>query len=81
MAVGFVLIRIKSGVELETYKKLSEIDEITELYQIFGEYDFIAKILADDFETIGNIVIRKIRIINGVTETKTITGMDLFLSK
>jgi DNA-binding Lrp family transcriptional regulator len=81
MAVGFVLIRNKSGLELDTYKKLSSIDEISELYQIFGEYDFIAKILADDFNTIGNIVIHKIRIIEGVLETKTITGMDLFLSK
>ena len=73
MAVGFVLIRIKSGVELETYKKLSDVNEITELYQIFGEYDFLVKIKAENIELIGRVLINKIRIIDGVTNTITLT--------
>jgi DNA-binding Lrp family transcriptional regulator len=47
---------------------------IIELHPLFGEYDLITKIEAEDFEKIGGIVINKIRSIEGVTYTKTLTG-------
>ena len=34
----------------------------------------IAKIEADDFESLGDIVVNKIRTIEGVIDTKTLTG-------
>jgi len=43
------------------------------LHALFGEYD-IAKIEAEDFESIGNIVVNKIRTIEGIIDTKTLTG-------
>ncbi|MBN2600112.1 MAG: Lrp/AsnC ligand binding domain-containing protein, partial [Candidatus Thermoplasmatota archaeon] len=47
---------------------------IIELHPLFGEYDLIAKIEADDFESLGDIVVNKIRSIEGVIDTKTLTG-------
>jgi len=44
------------------------------LHALFGEYDLIAKIEAEDFESIGNIVVNKIRTIEGIIDTKTLTG-------
>ena len=41
---------------------------------MFGEYDLIAKIEADDFEKLGEVVVSKIRLIEGVIDTKTLTG-------
>jgi len=41
---------------------------------LFGEYDLIAKIKADDFEKLGKIVVDQIRSIEGVIDTKTLTG-------
>ncbi|MFW6120967.1 MAG: Lrp/AsnC ligand binding domain-containing protein [Petrotogales bacterium] len=74
MAIGFVLISAAPAREHEVYKKLSKVPEIIELHPLFGEYDLIAKIEADDYEKLGSIVVNKIRSIGGVIDTKTLTG-------
>jgi DNA-binding Lrp family transcriptional regulator len=74
MAIGFVLISAAPAHEHEVYNKLSKVPEIVELHPLFGEYDLIAKIEADDFEKLGNLVVNKIRSIEGVIDTKTLTG-------
>ena len=56
------------------YNKLSKVKEIIELHPLFGEYDIIAKIEAEDFEKLASIIVEKIRSINGVLDTKTLTG-------
>jgi DNA-binding Lrp family transcriptional regulator len=74
MAIGFVLISAAPAREHEVYNKLSKVKEIIELHPLFGEYDIIAKIEAEDFEKLGKIIVEKIRSINGVIDTKTLTG-------
>ena len=75
MAVGFVLINVAPAHEHEVYNKLSKIPQIVELHPLFGEYDLIAKIDANDFEELGTIIVNKIRTITGVLDTKTLTGL------
>ena len=74
MAISFVLISAAPAKEHDVYNKLSKLPEIIELQPLFGEYDLIAKIQAENFENIGNIVLNKIRTINGIIDTKTLTG-------
>ena len=74
MAIGFVLITIAPTHEHDVSTKLSKVPEIIELQTLFGEYDLIAKIEAEDFEKLGSIVVNKIRSIEGVIDTKTLTG-------
>jgi DNA-binding Lrp family transcriptional regulator len=74
MAIGFVLINAAPAREHDVYNKLSKVPEIIELHPLFGEYDLIAKIEADDFEDLGVVVVNKIRSIDGVIDTKTLTG-------
>lgn len=73
MAVGFVLIGTEPKKEREVYDKLLKIEEVVELYPLFGEYDLIAKVEAEDYNTIGEVVVAKIRSIEGVRTTKTLT--------
>ena len=74
MAIGFVLISTAPAHEHEVYNKLSKVKEIKELHPLFGEFDLIAKIEAEDFEKLGHIIVEKIRSIKGVIDTKTLTG-------
>ena len=74
MAIGFILISTAPAKEHEVYNELMKVKEIVELHPLFGEYDLIAKIQADDFNTLGQIVVNKIRSIDGVADTKTLTG-------
>ncbi len=77
MAIGFVLITIAPAQEHDVYTKLSKVPEVVELHSLFGEYDLLARIEADDFESLGVIVVNKIRSIEGILDTKTLTGTKL----
>jgi DNA-binding Lrp family transcriptional regulator len=74
MVNGFVLISAAPGKEKEVYTEIQKIKEVVELHQLFGEYDFIVKLDAPDFNRLGEIVVDKIRKIPGVIDTKTLTG-------
>jgi len=74
MAIGFVLIKVMPRKERAVYERLAKLDEVEELYPLFGEYDLIAKINVRDFEELSDVVVNKIRSIDGVIETKTLTG-------
>jgi len=75
MAIGYVLISTAPAKEHEVYNKLKELPDIIELHPLFGEYDLIAKIETEDFNELGRIVVDGIRCIEGVIDTKTLTGI------
>ena len=75
LAIGFVLISTAPTKEHEVLDHLSTVKEIVEMHPLFGEFDLIAKIEVDDFNSLGGIVIDQIRGINGVIDTKTLTGI------
>ena len=77
MVIGFVLMHVSPLHEYEVFNKLSKLHEVIELHPLLGEYDLIAKIEAKDYESIGQIIINKIKTINGITDTKTLTGIRL----
>ena len=74
MCIGFILIKAAPALEHEVYNSLLNVKEIIDLEPLFGEYDLIAKIKAEDFDKIGKIVINKIRSVRGVIGTKTLSG-------
>ena len=74
MAIGFALLSISPLKEKEVYETLSRIPEVTEVHPLFGEYDILLKIEASDIDMIGDVVINKIRSIQGVMDTKTLIG-------
>jgi DNA-binding Lrp family transcriptional regulator len=75
VAIGFVLISTAPAKEHEVYTELLRVKGIVELHPLFGEYDLIAKVEADDFNALGQLVVDKIRSVPGVIDTKTLTGI------
>ena len=74
MAIGFALLSISPMHEKSVYEELSKIQEIIEIHPLFGEFDILVKIQSNDIDSIGNIVINKIRSIKGIMDTKTMIG-------
>jgi DNA-binding Lrp family transcriptional regulator len=77
VVIGFVLMHVSPLHENEVFNTLSKVPEVIDLHPLFGEYDLIAKIEAKDYEGIGEIIIHKIKTIDGITDTKTLTGIKL----
>jgi DNA-binding Lrp family transcriptional regulator len=74
VAVGFVLISADTGDEHDVYNQLLEVPEIVELHPLFGEYDLIGRVEAADYDTLGQVIVSSIRSVEGVMDTKTLTG-------
>ncbi len=75
MAIGFALLSISPLHEKDVYKTLTtNIPEITEVHPLFGEYDILVKIVCPDIDGIGEVVIKKIRSLKGVVDSKTLIG-------
>lgn len=66
------MIDIEPSREKEVYARLMKIEQIVELYPLFGEFDLIAKVEADSYDAIGSVVVSKIRSIDGVKATRTL---------
>lgn len=75
MAIGFALLSISPLHEKEVYNTLkNQIVEVTEVHPLFGEYDILVKIECSDIDAVGDVVIKKIRSLQGVMDTKTLIG-------
>jgi len=69
---AFILIKYDPSfgfTQREVAEKISKLPEIQEVYIIAGDWDMIAKIREKDVESLGRIVLDKIREIEGVKET------------
>lgn len=77
MATGFVLITTTPGKEHDVRNKLDVIDNVTNRWMLFGEYDLIAKVEADEEYTLTKVIVEEIRPIAGITNTKTLLGAEI----
>ena len=50
---------------------------ILEIIEIFGDYDLIIKLVAEDLASIAKTVVETIRSVKGVINTKTLAGADI----
>ena len=74
MAIGFALLSISPLHEKTVFDSLKNVSEIIEIHPLFGEYDILVKIQTADIDAIGEIVIKKIRSLKGIVDTKTLIG-------
>ena len=74
VALGFVLISAEAGKERDVHSQLQRVWEIVEMMPLFGEYDLIVRLEAPDFDILGKLIVERIRSIDGVVDTKTLTG-------
>jgi len=76
MVVGVTMMNVVPGEEKSVYNELMKIEDIKDVFHVFGEYDFVVIMEVEGLSTLNKLVDR-IREINGVTSTKTIVGAEL----
>lgn len=77
MAVGYVLVNVTPGMEIEAYNTIKGMQNVDDITVLFGDYDLIIKLVADDLASIAKTVVETIRPVNGVLNTKTLAGADV----
>lgn len=76
MAMAYVLIKTSPGHARDVYYKSNYLEEICEAHPLFGEYDLIFKVKADNSESIGYIVEDKIKKIDNIILAETLPVTD-----
>lgn len=81
MAKAYVLISCKLGTEESIISKLKSFETVKEVHGTLGLYDMIAKLESDSDEKIASVITEKIRKIENIGSTMTLTkveGEELF---
>lgn len=76
MAVGYVLLNVTPGVEHHVYLQLKDLEPVADVTVLFGDYDLIVKLVAEDLSSIATAVVNSIRQIPGVIDSKTLAGAE-----
>jgi DNA-binding Lrp family transcriptional regulator len=70
--VAYVLITTATGKENSVLDRIRELPELTEAHQLFGQYDIIARMETEDYDRLCDVVLQKVRSIQGVTGSRTL---------
>lgn len=72
MITGVVLIRLSSGKEKSALAKIKDTPGVSHVSAVYGRWDLVCDIEADDLPTMTNVVVTKLRSIPGVHSTETL---------
>ena len=73
MPLAFILINSELGKEEDVLKELRSIENVKEVHFVYGVYDIIVKVEAENMKELKEIVTFKIRRLNDVRSTLTMT--------
>ena len=62
MAVGYVLLNVVPGKEHSVYLHLKDQDNVADVTVLFGDYDLIVKLVAEDLSSIATAVVEGARV-------------------
>jgi Lrp/AsnC family transcriptional regulator for asnA, asnC and gidA len=70
---AFIEINVKPNMIEEIIRNLGGLDEVLEIHETFGDYDIVAKIRARSNEDLRDLVVREIRTIPNIVNTRVTT--------
>jgi DNA-binding Lrp family transcriptional regulator len=76
MPRAYVLFNVESGSEDKVLKQLRNISNVEEAYISYGVYDLVIRVKANTLEELKNSITHKIRTINQVRSTLTLTIVE-----
>lgn len=72
MITGLVLVKLQAGREQQTLIKIKEIKGISHVSAVYGRWDLVVDVEADDLPQMSNLVVGKLRTVPGVFSTETL---------
>ena len=76
MAEAYILVNCDLGAEDEVIGGLKQIDQVKEVHGTFGAYDIIAKVEAESADKLREAITWKIRKMDKIRSTLTLTVVE-----
>ena len=73
MEIAYVLVKSKMGHEIEVMNDILKIEGVKEVMGTYGVYDIFAKVQVPTRSEIEHIITKKIRRVNNVISTTTLS--------
>ena len=73
----FVLCKLSPGKEQNAVRSIRSIEGVNEVYMVFGGWDMILSAEADTMDKLSNVIVSRVRAIDGVTATETLVTTNL----
>ncbi len=77
MVSALVFIHLLSGHEEAVMQALMQISGVQNVIAVFGRWDLVITVQAEDIDELASVVVNKIRAIPGVTATETLIAVRL----
>jgi DNA-binding Lrp family transcriptional regulator len=73
----FVLCKLAPGKEQSAVKAIRSLEGVTEVYMVFGGWDLILAAEADTVDKLSNLIVSRVRAVDGVSATETLVTTGL----
>ena len=78
MKTIFVMVKCELGRAYDVADQAVDIERVSEVHSISGQYDLMLKCYLDDAQDIGQFVVDTLQIIPGVKDTFTLIAFKAF---
>ncbi len=75
MPEAFILFKTEPSHEREVYLNLLDDEFVVEVHALYGEFDLLSHVSAEDSKTLTDLLLKKFRQIPGVKETRTLIAV------
>jgi DNA-binding Lrp family transcriptional regulator len=78
MRAVFVMLKVEPGTLRKVADAIADLEIVSEMYSVVGDYDLLAKIYVDTFYELAAMVNDRIQKVAHIRETKTIITFDAY---
>lgn len=78
MVTAIVLLSVERNLVNEIAQKLSEMEGISEVYSVSGQYDLVGIIRAEDNEKLADLVTNHMLKVNGIIASETMLAFRAY---
>ena len=76
MTTAFVLLNVEIGFMDKVLKSLRQVESVKEAYSVYGVYDIVAKVEAENMDELKNVITWRIRRLDNVRTTLTMIVIE-----
>lgn len=76
MTKAYVLLKVQPGYERHIVKELKDLPEITDIHELYGEWDIITLVSVSGIDKLDELISDKMRKIEGITISSTMIVAD-----
>jgi len=78
MLTALILINVERGKIHDVAERISQLEEVVEVYSVAGPYDLVVKVQVNEYEAFNEIIPDKLQKIDGIKNTQTLMAFKAY---